>query len=101
MIDINSPTFWLVGAVWFTVPILSWLWSMASIYYYRKLIKLMADATKALEQVKSLNEQMVSYRLESMEIRSKAEEEIKLACSYYAKMTDLILAKRPLKNEDS
>lgn len=91
MIDINSPTFWLVGAVWFTVPILSWLWSLASIYYYRKLIKLMTDATKIYEQAKTLNEQMVSYRLESMEIRSKAEEEIKLACAYYAKTTDLLM----------
>jgi len=85
MIDINSPTFWLIGAVWFTVPILSWLWSMASIYYYRKLIKLMDDATKTLEQ-------MASYRLESMEIRAKAEEEIKLACAYYAKATDLLVS---------
>lgn len=89
-IDLNNYLFWIVGAIWFTVPILSWLWSLVSLFIYRKLIKLMNDATRALEQVKSLNEQMLSYRLETMEIRTKAEEEIKLACRYYAKIAELI-----------
>ena len=90
MLDVNSPLFWIVGLIWFTVPILSWLWSLASIYFYRKLIKLITDTTKAVEQAKTLNEQMVSYRLETLEIRTKAEEEIKLACRYYAKMSEML-----------
>ena len=89
-IDLNNYLFWIVGAIWFTVPILSWLWSLVSLFIYRKIIKLMNDATRALEQVKSLNEQMLSYRLETMEIRTKAEEEIKLACRYYAKIAELV-----------
>ena len=89
-IDLNNYLFWIVGAIWFTVPILSWLWSLASLFFYRKLIKLMNDATRAFEQVKSLNEQMLSYRLETLEIRTKAEEEIKLACRYYAKIAELV-----------
>lgn len=90
MVDVNSYLFWIVGLIWFTVPILSWLWSLTSIYFYRKLIKLINDTTKEFEHVKALNEQMVSYRLETLEIRTKAEEEIKLACRYYAKMSDLL-----------
>lgn len=89
-LDITSYSFWIIGAIWFTVPILSWLWSLASLYFYRRLIKLMTDATKAFEQAKSLNEQMLSYRLETMEIRSRAEEEIKLACQYYARVAEIV-----------
>jgi hypothetical protein len=88
--DINSYSFWVVGAIWFTVPILSWLWSLASLFFYRRLTKLMKDATQAFEQAKSLNEQMLNYRLETLEIRTKAEEEIKLACKYYARVAELV-----------
>lgn len=97
MVDINSSTFWLVGVVWFTVPILSWFWSLASIYYYRKLVKILSDSTKAFEQIKALNEQMVNYRTETFEIRTKAEEELKLACSYYSKLSNLLSNKGKMK----
>jgi len=90
LIDPNNYMFWIVGLIWFTVPILSWLWSLAAIHFYRKQIKVTIDATRALEHAKILNEQMISYRLETLEIRTKAEEEIKLACRYYAKVTDLL-----------
>lgn len=90
MIDLYNPMFWIVGAIWFTVPILSWGWSLVSVRIYRKLIILMSDATRALENIKTLNEQMLSYRLETLEIRTKAEEEIKLACRYYSKIVELV-----------
>lgn len=89
----NSYLFWVVGSIWFTVPILSWLWCLASVHYYRKAISSIRDATVALEQARTLNEQMVNYRLETLEIRTKAEEEIKLACRYYAKVTDILSSK--------
>lgn len=90
-IDLNNgTTFWIVGAVWFTVPILSWLWSLTTLYFYRNLTKLMNDATKTYEQARTMNEQMLAYRLETMELRTKAEEEIKLACSYYTRVTELV-----------
>jgi len=90
VIDTNSYTFWIIGVIWFTVPILSWLWSLASLFFYRKALTIMADATKVLDQIKTMNEQMLNFRLESMEIRTKAEEELKLVCAYYAKVSDLI-----------
>jgi hypothetical protein len=96
-VDLNSYTFWIVGIIWFTVPIMSWAWSVGSIHYYRKLTKLITDTTKAFEQAKALNEQMLSYRLETLEIRSKAEEEIKLACTYYSKISELVAAKEKEK----
>lgn len=89
-IDLNNYLFWVVGAIWFTVPILSWAWSLASMYFYRKLTTLMGDATKAFEQIKTLNEQMTNYRLETMEIRNHAEEELNLACTYYAKISEML-----------
>jgi len=97
--DINSFSFWIVGAIWFTVPILSWLWSFASLFFYRRLIKLMKDATQAFEQAKSLNEQMLNYRLETLEIRTKAEEEIKLACKYYARVAELVNKEKEEKDK--
>ena len=90
MIDLNNYLFWLVGAIWFTVPIMSWGWSLASLYFYRKLIIGMKDATAALEQAKTLTEQSLQYRLETLEIRTKAEEEIRLVCTYYSKIFELI-----------
>jgi hypothetical protein len=50
----------------------------------------MKDATLAFEQAKALNEQMLNYRLETLAIRDKAEEEIKLACKYYARVSELV-----------
>lgn len=89
-VDIYSLNFWIIGAIWFTVPILSWAWSLVSLYFYRRLIRLMKDATLAFEQAKALNEQMLNYRLETLAIRDKAEEEIKLACKYYARVSELV-----------
>jgi len=89
-VDIYSYNFWIIGAIWFTVPILSWLWSLVSLFIYRRLSNLMTEAAATLEQVKTLNEQILSYRQETLEIRTKAEEEIKLACQYYAKVADLV-----------
>jgi len=89
-IDIYSYNFRIIGAIWFTVPILSWLWSLGSLFCYRRLTKQMNEATKAYEQAKVLNEQMLSYRLETMELRTKAEEEIKLASRYYVKIADML-----------
>jgi phosphate/sulfate permease len=90
MIDLNNYLFWLVVAIWFTVPIMSWGWSLASLYFYRKLIIGMKDATAALEQAKTLTEQSLQYRLETLELRTKAEEEIRLVCTYYSKIFELI-----------
>jgi hypothetical protein len=59
----------------------------------------MNDATKTYEQAKVLNEQMLNYRLETMELRSKAEEEIKLACKYYARVTELVTKEKDAQRE--
>ena len=98
--ETNSTSFWIIGAIWFSVPILSWLWSLASIYYYKKLKAIITEATAALEQSKKLNEQTLTYRLETLEMRTKVEEEIKQAATYYSKISDLIANKNPLKVAD-
>ena len=90
MIDLNNYLFWLVGAIWFTVPIMSWGWSLVSLRFYRKFIIDMKAATAALEQAKTLTEQSLQYRLETLEIRTKAEEEIRLVCTYYSKIFELL-----------
>jgi len=59
----------------------------------------MKDATHAFEQAKSLNEQMLNYRLETLEIRTKAEEEIKLACKYYARVAELVNKEKEEKDK--
>ncbi len=100
MMDINSVAFWVVAAIWFTVPILSWGWSLVSINYYKKIVDILNEANKALEQTKKLNEEMLNYRLESLELRTKAEEEIKLACKYYTQVTDLVGTTPDLKVND-
>ena len=99
MMNINSVAFWVVAAIWFTVPILSWGWSLVSIRYYKKTVDMMQEAHKALEQTKKLNEDMLNYRLESLELRTKAEEEIKLACKYYTQVADLVGSDPVLKGK--
>lgn len=89
-VDLSNYLFWVVGAIWFTVPILSWLWSAASIRIYRRANILFGEAAKTLENAKTLNEQMVSYRLETLELRTKVEEEMRMACKYYSRITELI-----------
>jgi hypothetical protein len=42
---------------------------------------------------------MLNYRLETMELRSKAEEEIKLACKYYARVTELVTKEKDAQRE--
>jgi hypothetical protein len=89
-VDLKDPLFWVMAGIWFTVPILSWGWSLLTLHFYRKLTVFIKDATSALEQAKTLNEQMLNYRLETLAIRTQAEEEIRLACKYYSKITELI-----------
>lgn len=89
-IDTNSPTFWLLGCIWLTIPILSWLWSLVALYMYRRLLTLVSEATASLEQAKTLSGQMVAYRSETLEMRTKVEEELKHVCSYYTKISELI-----------
>jgi hypothetical protein len=89
-VSLDSYSFWVIGAVWLTVPILSWLWSLASLYMYRKIARLMAETTSMLEQAKTLNDQMASYRQETLEMRTRAEEELRLACTYYSRISDLL-----------
>lgn len=95
MMDVNSVAFWVIAAIWFTVPILSWCWSLVSIHYYRKIIDVMKEANTTLERTKKLNEEMLAYRLETMELRTKAEEEIKMACKYYTQVADLVGGVQP------
>jgi hypothetical protein len=89
-LDPNSTSFWVLGAIWFTVPILSWGWSLTTLYLYRNLKKIITEATITLEQTKKLNEEMVQYRLETVEMKTKVEEEIQFAAKYYSKISDLV-----------
>lgn len=89
-IDTNSYTFWALGIIWLTIPILSWLWSLVALFIYRKLLKLMSETTVALEKAKTLSEEMVIYRTETFEMRSKVEDELKTVCSYYTKISELL-----------
>lgn len=88
--EVNSTAFWVVGIVWFTVPILSWLWSLVSIRYYKNAHILLQELTETLTHIKKIHNESLTYRAEALEIKIKAEEEIKAACNYYKQIADLI-----------
>ena len=97
LIDTNNYQFWLIGLLWFTAPILSWLWSLVAIKKFKELNKLAPSATeqfkdtlKVLEDTKKMYELACAERMKSKELKSVAEEELRAASGYYMKIKDLL-----------
>jgi hypothetical protein len=97
LIDTNNYQFWIMGLLWFSAPIISWLWSLVAIRRFKDLNKIvpsMADqlkeTIKVLEDTKKMYELAGSERLESQKLKSVAEEELKAASAYYKKIEGLL-----------
>jgi len=90
-IELNKFTIWIIGTIWLIVPILSWLGALATLYYfYKKLIIMLQDIIKTFEQMKEMSEQLITQRIETKELKQQAEEELKAACQFYNKITNLL-----------
>lgn len=90
-LDLQSGTFWIMAAIWFTVPIMSWLWGVVTFPLYRKIVTLTKDLAQNLEQIKGMREGAENSIKESLALRAKIEEELKEVSTYYEKINKLII----------
>jgi len=93
LLDTTDINFWIVGIVWFTVPILSWLWSLLTLRLYVKTSASTKDMRDSLATLRKTLDDIVAHRKESEYIREKAKEEIAQACVYYEKIKQLLESK--------
>lgn len=93
-IDLHNYNFWIMAAIWFTVPIVSWLWCVVTFPLYRKLTNLVRENAQMLEQVKIMRDQAESLTKDSMVLRTKVEEELRDVTTYYTKIKTLLDEKK-------
>ena len=113
-IDVTHWQFWLAGFIWLTPPILSWLWSLASIKHYRRFVldakefrhlyseikddrdsyRTVAvedhDVQKEMLEARTFREEAEEKMCEARALREKAEEELKCAREYYDKIAIML-----------
>jgi len=88
--DLRDYTFWIMAAIWFTVPIISWLWSVVTFPLYRRLTGLLNENVKVLGELNAIREKAESSNRESLELRTKVEGELKEVSAYYEKIQALL-----------
>jgi hypothetical protein len=113
LIDTSNYQFWIMGLLWFMVPIMAWFWSLASIRQYRSFNVLMKDAHETfsaitklnnstfdnLAQIKRLHDKTCDDALEGKKLKAIAEHELKTASDYYTKIK-LLLENSTIKTEE-
>ena len=100
LIDTSNIQFWIIGLLWFTAPILSWLWSLVAIKRFKDLNTLvpkLKEMQETLEKTRQQYELACSERLESLNLKAAAdqlklvaEKELKAASSYYIKIKKIL-----------
>ena len=92
-INLQDPAIWAISAIWFSVPVLAWLWSFGSIWLYKKASALMKEILQTHEETKRILDEAKHLRSEAVMLQTRAENELKDACAYYEKIKDLLTKK--------
>jgi hypothetical protein len=90
LIDVTNYQFWLLGMLWFTAPILSWLWSLVTIKKLKNLNRILPNINKELANIRAMQSALEAERAEVRELRRLAEGELKAASDYYVKIKHLL-----------
>jgi len=112
LIDTAHWQFWLMGLLWFTAPILSWLWSLVAIKHYKQFAsdaKKMSASLAAIHTyiVDDMNADSTAYRQsvraeqkDVQDLKDKAQQELEYARDYYTRIKDILEQHATLEDED-
>ena len=90
LIDTSNYQFWVVGSLWFTVPIMSWVWSMVCIRSFKKLNAVVKEAQDNLAKVQELHKEALKEKMDSKKYKAMAEHELKMANGFYVQIKQML-----------